>query len=93
MIEGTVAVQVTSEGMIPIPAKLSQQLGLKPLQTVYLKEDNGFLLVMRSREEIGKRIISLLQEGLQGLTQNDLDKDRLTNEDRGWYRIFYCLNW
>lgn len=83
MIEGTIAVQVTSEGMIPIPTKLSQQLGLKPLQTVYLKEDNGFLLVMRSREEIGKRIISLLQEGLQGLTQKDLDKDRLNNEDRG----------
>jgi len=78
-IESIITVQVTKDGMIPIPAELSKELGLKPLQTVYLKKSEGHLLVMLSPQGIGKRIVALMQEGLAGLTQTDIDEARMTD--------------
>ncbi len=80
--ESAITTQVTKDGMIPVPAELSRQLGLKPLQTVYLKKNNGHLLIMLSRQDIGKRIVALMQEGLKGLTQSDIDKGRVADENR-----------
>ncbi len=82
MIDNVITVQLTAKGMIPIPLELRQQLGLKPRQKVYLKRNNGYLLVMLSRQEVGQQIIALMKEGLSGLTQVEIDQERITNENR-----------
>ena len=75
-IEKTITVQVTEDGMIPIPTELREGLGIKPLQFVYLKKNKDHLVMMLSRREIGERIVDLLKEGLAGFTQTDLDQER-----------------
>ncbi len=81
--EKTITVQVTGDGMIPVPTELRQQLGLKPFQTVRLKEIGGQLVVTLSRREVGERVVALMREVLVGVTQADIDEGRLDDAYRG----------
>lgn len=80
------AVQLTPEGMVPIPESLRRELGLKPLQTVYLRRDarRGSLVIqLVTRQEIGDRIVALLREAFQGVTRADLKAARADDAHRG----------
>jgi bifunctional DNA-binding transcriptional regulator/antitoxin component of YhaV-PrlF toxin-antitoxin module len=73
------AVKVTPEGMIPIPEPLRQELGLKPLQTVYLQTDaehHHLVIQLTARKEIGERIVALMSEAFQGITEIEIKAGR-----------------
>jgi bifunctional DNA-binding transcriptional regulator/antitoxin component of YhaV-PrlF toxin-antitoxin module len=77
------AVQITEEGMLPIPRDLWDVLGLGPAQIVKLRQQEGSLLVQPlSPEEIGEQIISLLKDALGDTTWNDIMTWR--NQDEDW---------
>ena len=82
-VEQTIAVQVTPEGMIPVPAEIRESLGISPAQTVFLRKENGWLVVMPSRQEIGDRLLELMRIGLAGVTQADLEAGRVDDAHRG----------
>ncbi len=79
------AVKLTPEGMIPIPEPLRRELGLKPLQTVYLRTDaehHHLVIQLIARQEVGDRIVALMSEAFQGITGADLKAGRADDAHR-----------
>jgi len=77
-----VAVKITKDGMIPVPQKLQQLLGLEPAQLVQLRTQEDRLIVQRlSSHQIGDQIIALLKQALAGTTWDDIKALRAQDED------------
>lgn len=80
------AVQLTADGMLPIPESLSRALGLKPLQTVYLRSDDEqrqLVIQLATRKEIGDRIVELMREAFEGVTWADIEAGRADDRNAG----------
>jgi bifunctional DNA-binding transcriptional regulator/antitoxin component of YhaV-PrlF toxin-antitoxin module len=76
------AVKITKDGMIPVPQKLQQVLGLEPAQIVQLCTQDDRLIVQRlSPSEIGDQIVALLKQALAGTTWDDIKVLRTQDED------------
>jgi antitoxin component of MazEF toxin-antitoxin module len=83
MTAKSIAVQITREGMIPLPVELLEELRLEPSQTVYLKTEKDALVVQPvSRHELADRILDLMRESLQGVTWTEIEAGRADHADR-----------
>ena len=79
------AVKLTPESMIPLPESLQRELGLKPLQTLYLRmepEHHRLIIQLITRQEIGDRIVGLMNEAFEGVTESDIQAGRRDNTRR-----------
>jgi hypothetical protein len=55
-------------------------MGLGPQQIVHLTQRNNELVIeTASRQEVGQRIVQLLQEGLSGVTWDEIERGREVN--------------
>jgi bifunctional DNA-binding transcriptional regulator/antitoxin component of YhaV-PrlF toxin-antitoxin module len=80
------AVQLTTEGMIPVPEPLQRELGLRPQQIVYLRRDeaSGNLIIeIATPQAVGDRIVALMAEAFQDVTWTDLQVERADDVNRG----------
>jgi bifunctional DNA-binding transcriptional regulator/antitoxin component of YhaV-PrlF toxin-antitoxin module len=79
--EQVVTVQITPDGMLPIPEALRRELGLESAQTVQLTpQDNGLIVRPLSQQEIGDRIVMMLKKALAGLTWEDIQAERSSDD-------------
>jgi len=79
-------VKVTEDLCIPIPKRIAAKYNFNPDFEVALEEqEDGLLIKTTSRQEIGRRIIQLLEEGLSEVDIETIHQERtfdrcLTNE-------------
>ena len=79
------AVQLTADGMIPIPEKLRRELELKPQQTLYIRTDSerGQIVIdLVTRREIADRIVALMRMAFEGVSLADLKAERADDANR-----------
>ncbi len=72
-------VQLTAEGLRPIPESIRRELGLRPLQTVYLQEDieHGQLIIQSvARQQIADKVVALMSAAFEGVTWADIQVGR-----------------
>jgi len=78
-------VKLTADRMIPIPEPLWRELGLKPQQTVYLRQDSesgNLVIQLVTRQEIGERLVALMTEAFEGITWADIKAGRADDAHR-----------
>ena len=78
-----IAVQVTADGKIPIPLEVRQELGLLPLQVVYLRLGaSGLVIQLMSRQEMMARVVGLMRANFSDMSADELHEGREDDEHR-----------
>jgi len=70
-------VKVTENLCIPIPKRIAEKYNFSPNFEVALEEEeDGVLIKKASRQEIGKKIIQLLKDGLSEVDIKTIHQER-----------------